>query len=832
MNSSDFEPAIDHLYRQMLRDYAAISAKRSGALAATALRHKAPSYRDIMAFEATGNTYTYEELKSAVTNGEEIKSAVTSILRLGALGRVVLLQDTEVDDREIGQELLRLVISWLSRDKATQYRYFLIQFYILNQCYKDAADLLAADSGLDRTSHKHLHTDLLNPFIRGDDTDEARWLRGFNIPFRKFNLSPIAINKGTSVPFDGLRSQVPGDRESTFSSDKLVSVIFTSFQPERDAFFNAVSSVLNQTWKNLEVIIVNDSSGSEYESIFEEIAELDHRVRVITTERNGGTYLARNLGFGIAQGDYLTGHDDDDWSHPQRLETQVAFLEHNQDLAGCRVHSIACDENLALTRLGKATPEERNASTLMVTRETWQAVGGFLPVRKAGDTELYLRIERLTQRKVADLQVPLTVIRKAAGSLSNAEFQTGWNHPARRSFKAAYAHWHQNASDQELRLGPHAALNLDIPHRFQTSDDEDPQHFDVILVGDWHPLGGPQRSMLEEIKALLLTGKRIGIMHLEPARFMSSKERPLSETILELINTGQVTNVLYDDPATADLLVLRYPPIMQFPPAVPTAVRANKMIILANQAPEEVDGRDIRYIPSLVHKNSVEIFGSEVMWVPQSAMIRERLKGRLPDDAIAEFDMPGILNVDEWFVERKRFRSALPVVGRHSRDDPMKWPERQAHLRAAYPVDGTFDVRFLGGGRTPLRVLKRSNVPGTWTVYGKDQINPQAFLATLDFYVFFQHSKAVEAFGRSILEAVASGMVVILEEKFRVTFGDAALYARPEQVVDLVRKLHQDKTKYDAQVEAARRFVNEHFSYKSYTKRIEQLLEEAHETLI
>lgn len=819
-------------YDNLLRDYAAISSRRSGALEASALRHRASSYRDILAYQATGNTLDYMALKSQLESNDLKRSDITSIFRFAELGRLILLQDLHEDDTRVGQVILHLVVEWLSAGKSKAFRKLLIQSYILTGAHFKAEELIEAVPEIDEGSHQHLQTDLINPFVSSNEMLMNKWLSKFNRPFARFNLLPISLAATGGVPFNRLTTEGAAECLPVYPSQKQVSVIFTSFQPKRDDIYAAVQSVISQTWKNLEIIIVNDSSGPAYDSVFEEISKLDNRIKIVTTPRNSGTYIARNLGFGMAQGDFVTGHDDDDWSHPQRIEVQLAFMETNPEAAGCRVHAIACSEDLVLSRLGKATPEERNASTLMLRRDVWNRVGGFLAVRKAGDTELFLRVERITKQKVQDIQIPLTIIRKAKGSLSNAEFRTGWSHPARRSFKAQYNHWHNTATDHELSLQNDAVPKLGIPYRFQINQNVQGFCFDVIFAGDWHPHGGPQRSMLEEIRALIQAGKRIGIMHLEPARFMSSKERPLNVQILELINSGQVTNVLYDDPAHTDLLILRYPPIMQFPPTESSGVLAKKVMILANQAPEELDGSDVRYIPRQVHENTVRAFGTEVAWVPQSAMVRDRLVGRLDNGVIEPFDMPGILNLDEWYVQRKRFRSTLPVVGRHSRDDAMKWPERASDLRSAYPTDGTFDVRILGGAKTPLSILKRTAVPGGWTVYAKDQISPQRFLATVDFYVFFQNSKAVEAFGRSILEAVAAGVIVILPQKFEPVFGEAAIYSKPGEVKNVIHSFFDDRERYQAQVETSRRFVEKNFSYNSYLARIESILKDIHATIV
>src|SRR5699024_6168809 len=174
--------------------------------------------------------------------------------------------------------------------------------------------------------------------------------------------------------------------------------------------------------------------------------------------------------------------------------------------------------------------------------------------------------------------------------------------------------------------------------------------------------------MLEEIYALKQADYRLAVLNLEAARFMGkSGQTPLADPIQKLINEGFVDEVLYDDPVRTRLLVLRYPPILQFMPYDSSAIRAESMIILANQAPCELDGSDIRYIASECHSKAESSFGVTPLWVPQGPQVREQLEKCLSGEFLANYDIPGILNVTDWWHDRLGFRSNIPVVGRHSR---------------------------------------------------------------------------------------------------------------------------------------------------------------------
>src|SRR5699024_2293314 len=152
------------------------------------------------------------------------------------------------------------------------------------------------------------------------------------------------------------------------------------------------------------------------------------------------------------------------------------------------------------------------------------------------------------------------------------------------------------------------------------------KRFDVVFAGDWQRQGGPQKSMLEEIAALKEAGYRVGIMNLEAARFMNSgAPKPLNDAVQKLINEQVIDEVFYDDFAQVRLLILRYPPILQFFAHERSNLTISSMIILANQAPSELDGRDVRYLVGDCHANARSAFGVEPLWVPQGPQVRDFL---------------------------------------------------------------------------------------------------------------------------------------------------------------------------------------------------------------
>lgn len=621
-------------------------------------------------------------------------------------------------------------------------------------------------------------------------------------------------------PFDRIKS-FP---DHTIHGDELVSVVLTAFRPDETRLTTSVCSILNQTWKHLELIIVNDGSGPEYSEIFKRISKLDTRIKIIDAPFNQGTYIARNIGYAASRGEFIAGQDDDDWSHPERIERQVKYLRANPNSIGCRVNGVMCNEYLNRVRLGYK-PVGPNASSLLIRRNGYDLAGGYLEARKAADTEYFYRLPKVTGLKIGTLAEPLSIIRILPKSLSRSDFGPGWRHSSRRAFRSSYEYWHKNTKNKDLCVDGNSSVAVKVPRRFSIRQRDKRPEFDVVFAGDWKSYGGPQKSMLEEIFALRQRGYKVAIMDLEAGRFMKASDRTaLNEPIQALINDGEVDQVLYDEHAYTQLLILRYPPILQFFTHDVSKMHAKCMVILANQAPSESDGSDIRYIVADCHKTAKVAFGVTPVWIPQGPQIRKFLELYLSNPTLTEFDLPGILDIDNWWHNRSYYRSMIPVVGRHSRDDKMKWPANDDVLKTLYPVDGSFDVRIMGGSKSPLRVLGTKEVPTAWIVYKKDELPVPDFLYSLDYFVFYQHPQAIEAFGRAILEALASGTVVILPPHFKSVFGKAAVYAEPQDVPAVIRYLHSDFALYKEQITQAKRVLKEQFSYDSYSKNIEKLL--------
>lgn len=108
-----------------------------------------------------------------------------------------------------------------------------------------------------------------------------------------------------------------------------VSIIMPYYNAAR-YIKETVNSIIAQTYKNWELIIVDDcSTAPETQTILQKIKNMDDRIIIMKTQVNEGAGSARNIAINKAQGRYLAFCDSDDWWYPTKLEEQTAFMEEN-----------------------------------------------------------------------------------------------------------------------------------------------------------------------------------------------------------------------------------------------------------------------------------------------------------------------------------------------------------------------------------------------------------------------------------------------------------------------------------------------------------------------
>ena len=111
-------------------------------------------------------------------------------------------------------------------------------------------------------------------------------------------------------------------------NDDLVSVIMPAYNSEK-YIGEAIESVLNQSYKNWELIIVNDASCDNTESIIKEYAAKNSKIVLISLKENKGVSNARNIAISSAKGRYIAFLDSDDIWTSDKLTKQISFMKEN-----------------------------------------------------------------------------------------------------------------------------------------------------------------------------------------------------------------------------------------------------------------------------------------------------------------------------------------------------------------------------------------------------------------------------------------------------------------------------------------------------------------------
>ena len=180
-----------------------------------------------------------------------------------------------------------------------------------------------------------------------------------------------------------------------------VSVIIPTYN-RAHVLGEAIASVLAQTYREWELIIVDDGSTDATAATIEELYAADPRVTYRKVS-NGGAARARNKGVELASGRYITFLDSDDVVDPAWLSRLVSELEASDcELVSCGVTLIAANGEQTVVLPKKMSPafngftmKMTNGGSFMLTKSLFQRVGGYDPQLRSGQhTELGLRVAK------------------------------------------------------------------------------------------------------------------------------------------------------------------------------------------------------------------------------------------------------------------------------------------------------------------------------------------------------------------------------------------------------------------------------------------------------
>ena len=338
---------------------------------------------------------------------------------------------------------------------------------------------------------------------------------------------------------------------------------------------------------------------------------------------------------------------------------------------------------------------------------------------------------------------------------------------------------------------------------------------DIVLISDFKFPGGTANAMLAEIEALSAAGYRVALKAYASA--FLARTRSHHPEITQAIEAGQAVLVPPGTRVRARLACLHHPAVFEHPPAEDMQIDADQAVMVVHHPPLN-PMQEPQYDVGAVQRVLSLVIGKPVDWAPVGPKVREAFARLQSPPPLTEDDWVNVIDAEKYAGARFGLWGGLPVVGRHSRPDLLKWPDTKDALLAAYPDAPDIRVRLMGFDAKSYPELWK--VPDLWSIspFGAQPV-PE-FLRSLDFFSYFHSDAWTEAFGRSVLEAMASGLVCILPQDFEPLFGDGAIYCGPHQVGQTVRMFASDPELFARQSVNAVRFVSDRYGLDRAVARV------------
>lgn len=324
----------------------------------------------------------------------------------------------------------------------------------------------------------------------------------------------------------------------------------------------ALRSLQEQTWRNLEILVLDDCSPSPaMGEVVARFAAADPRIRLIRMPVNGGAYVARNHGLDRATGEFVTIHDADDWSHPQKIETQVRFLMEHPDVMGCTSEQARALDDLTFSKLRSGGGFIiANTSSFMFRRAPVRdALGYWDTVRFGADNEFIRRVQKVfgfhSCRKLPT--GPLSFQRDAQSSITSDPVKGvdgGYHYyGVRREYYDAQRHHHRTAPSLRYTGDP-SVRPFAVPPMMLPQPDTAPARFDVVFAGELRRATPEVRELAERIRALRDRGQRIGLVEVYDYDLRLPVETGMCPEIRSLVDGRRVRVLVYGEEAeTASL---------------------------------------------------------------------------------------------------------------------------------------------------------------------------------------------------------------------------------------------------------------------------------------
>lgn len=338
----------------------------------------------------------------------------------------------------------------------------------------------------------------------------------------------------------------------------------------------------------------------------------------------------------------------------------------------------------------------------------------------------------------------------------------------------------------------------------------------LLYFADPRFSGGTTTSIASEIKALNQENISPSLCPVLSSVFPST--RPFHDFYNTAIEENNIVLVPPSSNISVQTAIIHHPRIFESLPAEQIHISIDKLILVVHHPPFNGLGNS-EYNFNKIIQNIYELFRVEILLAPVGPNVREQLVNDLPEHAKLLVDnWYNLIDLDEWHFRTKPPSSKNIIIGRHSRPQLSKWPSTRDNAIQAYPSKNNVRIQMLGA--PPELSIFFDPIPPNWELLKFSSVGVPEFLQGLDYYVYFHSHEWIEAFGYGILEAIASGVPVILPESFEPLFGPAAIYTTPKKVWKIIKELSNDSSLYENHTKQAYTYIKKQFDIKAFIPRI------------
>lgn len=590
----------------------------------------------------------YSKAYKSKQASNDLKPYKTALYNQGFID--LAIQDLHIMYEQTNNQYLKQAIAWelvlWFADKQTESGAFQALLYVqkakeakLNsdnrrkitiieaECYLTINEKKVAKQLLEQEMTKQTHPDLYLARANIEEDAQSK-LHFINQAFALYDLTGVTLTHH-ELDYDALQMQ---PSTIPYVDGPKVSVILPAYNAE-EGIQIAIESILGQTWRHLELLIVDDCSSDQTMDVIHTYAQKDDRIKVFSTGENSGPYVARNIALQAATGEFITINDADDWSHQDKLRIQVEHLLKHPNVLANTSEQARLTEDIQFYRRGN--PGQyifSNMSSFLFRRDVvMEKLGFWDTVRFAADGEFIRRFihqfgaEVLTHLKTGPLSFP----RQSKTSLtSNSAFgYSGFLMGVRQEYVESFSLYHQTAKNLYYPPYQHERL-FPVPEPMKPNKQKGERHFDLIMLLDMNDQTEKGLNLLEqELQQTTKLNLVVGVVDktvYETNQKQMNAKNDHTRTLLQRYNVGVI---VYGETVTCDVLIIRSPKIMEDKQAFIPRIKPKACLILIEELQEMAyNGKSLIMDNYRESMQQIMIqFGKKGRWYPLNDTIRKKL---------------------------------------------------------------------------------------------------------------------------------------------------------------------------------------------------------------